>query len=276
MLKNVDTETVEGFGDEWSAFDHSTSREDLKISFDAYFSEFPWASLPPGARGFDAGCGSGRWARMVAHRVGELHCVDASDKALEVAKKNLASLSQCRFHLASVSEMPFEDGSMDFGYSLGVLHHTPDTAGALASCARKLKPGAPFLVYLYYAFDNRPLWFRQVWKASDLLRRRICQLPFRTRRTVTDALAATVYLPLARGAGALERLGLDVDVIPLSSYRDKSFYTMRNDALDRFGTRLEQRFSRAQITDMMRAAGLRDICFRQGPPYWCAVGIKAG
>jgi ubiquinone/menaquinone biosynthesis C-methylase UbiE len=212
---------------------------------------------------------------MAAPRVGELHCVDASDKALDVARSNLAGLPQCRFHLASVSEMPFEDGSMDFGYSLGVLHHTPDTAGALAACARKLKPGAPFLVYLYYAFDNRPPWFQQVWKASDVLRRRICHLPFGQRRAVTDALAATVYLPLARGARALERLGFDVDVVPLSSYRDKSFYTMRNDALDRFGTRLEQRFSRAQINEMMQAAGLADITFREGPPYWCAVGRKA-
>lgn len=275
MLKNVDSDTVEGFGDEWSAFDHATSREDLKIGFDGYFSEFPWDKLPQGARGFDAGCGSGRWARMVAPRVSELHCVDASDKALEVARKNLAGFPGCSFHLASVSEMPFEDGSMDFGYSLGVLHHTPDTAGALAACARKLKPGAPFLVYLYYAFDNRPPWFRRVWQASDVLRRGVCRLPFRPRRAVTDVLAATVYLPLARGALALERAGFNVDVIPLSAYRDRSFYTMRNDALDRFGTRLEQRFTRAQIDAMMRAAGLERISFREGPPHWCAVGYRA-
>jgi 2-polyprenyl-3-methyl-5-hydroxy-6-metoxy-1,4-benzoquinol methylase len=44
---------------------------------------------------------------------------------------------------------------MDFGYSLGVLHHIPDAQKALSDCVKKLKLGAPFLVYLYYSFDNR-------------------------------------------------------------------------------------------------------------------------
>ena len=49
---------------------------------------------------------------------------------------------------------------MDFGYSLGVLHHLEDTQAGMAACVRKLKPGAPFLVYIYYALENRPIWFR--------------------------------------------------------------------------------------------------------------------
>jgi hypothetical protein len=49
---------------------------------------------------------------------------------------------------------------------------------------------------------------------------------------------------------------------------------MRTDALDRFGTGLEQRFTRAQITAMMTAAGLSEIRFSDAVPYWCAVGIK--
>jgi len=51
---------------------------------------------------------------------------------------------------------------------------------------------------------------------------------------------------------------------------------MRTDALDRFGTRLEQRFTRAEITRMMRDAGLENIRFSDGFPYWCAVGFKKG
>ena len=64
--------------------------------------------------------------------------------------------------------IPLPDGSADFGYSLGVLHHVPDTQKGIIECVRKLKPGAPFLLYLYYAFDNRPWWFRTIWKISDL------------------------------------------------------------------------------------------------------------
>jgi hypothetical protein len=114
-----------------------------------------------------------------------------------------------------------------------------------------------------------------VWKASDCLRRPICRLPFPLRKAVTNVIAALVYYPLARLALLLERLGLTVDNIPLSAYRTCSFYTMRTDALDRFGTRLEQRFSRKQIREMMERSGLRDIAFREGVPFWVACGRRA-
>src|SRR5918995_1188755 len=143
---NLDREVVEGFGEEWSRFDQSgLSREDRENIFDAYFSIFPWQSLPEGAIGFDLGCGSGRWARLVAPRVGRLHCIDPS-AAIEVARRNLAGQPNCEFHRATVDAIPLADGSMDFGYSLGVLHHVPDTQAGLDACVHKLKPGAPFLV----------------------------------------------------------------------------------------------------------------------------------
>jgi hypothetical protein len=50
---------------------------------------------------------------------------------------------------------------------------------------------------------------------------------------------------------------------------------MRTDALDRFGTRLEQRFTRTEIRGIMEAAGLVDIRFSDAPPFWCAVGRRA-
>jgi hypothetical protein len=84
-----------------------------------------------------------------------------------------------------------------------------------------------------------------------------------------------VYWPLARASGALERIGLAVDGFPLAAYRHHSFYTMRTDSLDRFGTRLEQRFTRAEISDMMERSGLVDIRFREAEPYWCAAGVRA-
>lgn len=275
-MTNQDRNTVEGFGEEWNRFQQADlSNEERQRYFDQYFELFPWQSIPSDAAGFDLGCGSGRWARLVAPRVGTLHCIDASDRALEVARRNLSDLPNCRFHAASVESIPLEDGSMDFGYSLGVLHHVPDTAGAIATCVRKLKPGAPLLLYLYYRFDNRPAWFRALWSLSDFGRRRISRLPHRLRHLVTDAIAAGVYFPLATAARVAERRGMDVGQFPLAAYRRSSFYTMRTDALDRFGTQLEQRFTRDEIESMMRSAGLTDIHFRDGVPFWCAVGTRS-
>ena len=272
---NYDAKVVDGFGSEWQRFDQQAMEHaEAHELFERYFAIFPWASLPANAVGFDAGCGSGRWARFVAPRVGVLHCVDASADALRVAAHALSAFGNCQLHLATIDSMPLADGACDFGYSLGVLHHIPDTRSALQACVRKLKPGAPFLLYLYYAFDNRPAWFRAIWRVSDALRTVLSRCPFGVRSTIADLVALLVYLPLARGARLAERVGVPVEQIPLSAYRRQSFYVMRTDALDRFGTRLEKRFTRAQIQRLMEEAGLSGIRFRDGAPYWVAVGVR--
>lgn len=277
MDVNLDVETVRGFGEEWAAFDQSGLDEaELRAQFDDYFRVFPWDALDRGAVGFDMGCGSGRWARLAAERVGRLYCVDASPKALGVARRNLASRPNCTCLLASFDLFPFRDGSLDFGYFLGVLHHLPDPAAGIRVCAGAMKPGAPFLVYVYYAFDNRPAWFRLLWRATDLVRRCVSRLPFALRRGIAEPVAFLVYYPLARDALLLDRCGVDVDSFPLSVYRRRSLYTMRTDALDRFGTRLEKRFIAAQLRAMMEAAGLERITFSGFAPYWCAVGYRKG
>jgi hypothetical protein len=138
----------------------------------------------------------------------------------------------------------------------------------------KLKPGAPLLLYLYYAFDNRPAWFRALWRASDFVRRIIALLPHRLRYWLSSTLAALIYYPLARFSRLLEKRGASVDLIPLSAYRHRSFYTMRTDALDRFGTFLEHRFTADEIRELMQRAGLERIEFSRSVPYWCAIGYK--
>jgi SAM-dependent methyltransferase len=272
---NIDPDTVADFGREWRRFDQSVMQpQEHARLFREYFGVFPWDGLPANAVGFDAGCGSGRWAALVAPRVSRLHCIDASAAALGVARRNLGGDTNVVFHEAPISAMPLTDGSMDFGYSLGVLHHLPDPAAGLAACVRKLKAGAPMLIYIYYALDNRPAWFRMLWRASDYIRRAVSKMPFRVKTGVADLSAALIYWPLARGAQLAKRRGFDVAKWPLGAYGERSFYTMRTDALDRFGTRLEHRMSRAQIKAMMEAAGLCDICFSESVPYWCAVGYR--
>lgn len=273
-MNNLDERTVLGFGDEWARFDQTQlGPDERQMMFDEYFAVFPWGNVGAEAVGADIGCGSGRWAVMVAPRVQTLHCVDPSD-AIEIARRVCAGHPNVRFHRASVDNLPFENGSLDFAYALGVLHHVPDTAHAIATVSAKLKRGAPLLLYLYYAFDNRPFWFRAIWRVSDILRRGISRLPLGVRYWLTQFLAAAVYWPLASIAKILDEHRLLPTSFPLASYKGKSFYSMRTDALDRFGTRLEKRFTRAEIHGMMTNAGLKQIVFSNHVPFWCAVGIK--
>jgi SAM-dependent methyltransferase len=275
---NVDTDVTEGFGREWSTFaqrDEDISPAERDAIFKGYFAIFPWDRLPSGGGvGADIGCGSGRWAKLVCPRVSHLHLVDASSRALTVAKENLIGAGNVTFHLASVGALPFEARSLDFAYSLGVLHHVPDTAGAIHEIAKTLKPGAPFLVYLYYAFDNRPQWYRAIWKVSNVLREMVWRLPHPLRLALSQLIGILVYWPLARGARLIEAVGCNPDGIPLAWYRNKSFYVMRTDAYDRFCTKLEKRFTHGQIAQMLEAAEFADIRFSSAAPYWCAVGVK--
>ena len=91
-MKNLDKDTVKSFSDQWVRYDQSgMSNDEAKKLFENYFSLFPWKKLTKSAEGFDMGCGTGRWAKFVAPRVGKLHCVDPSN-AIDVAKKNLKNL----------------------------------------------------------------------------------------------------------------------------------------------------------------------------------------
>ena len=271
---NIDYKTVEGFGDEWHRFNQSKlSNEELNRTFQMYFSIFPWEKISEDAVGFDLGCGSGRWASIVAPQVGKLHCIDPSN-AINIAKLNLSKFDNCEFHNCSVDSIPLQDSSMDFGYSLGVLHHVPDSQAGLNSCVEKLKVGAPFLLYLYYDFDNRPNWYKFVWFQTDLVRRVVSNLPHSLRYWVCQIIAGLVYWPLARMAWFFGSLGFNIKSFPLSIYSNLSFYLMRTDALDRFGTRLEKRFTKIQIMDMMTKSGLKSITFSEDQPFWCAIGYR--
>jgi SAM-dependent methyltransferase len=273
-----DAATVRGFGREWSTFDQSALDDaDLRLSFDEYLALFPWSDLPAGAQGVDIGCGAGRWARFVAPRVGHLLCVDASEEAVAVARRLLADMPNVEVRHGVAGALDVSPASLDFAYSLGVLHHTPNPETALRDCVAILKPGAPFLLYLYYAFDNRPRWYRWLWWVTDRVRRVISSLPFRPRYWATQVIATLVYWPLARAAKAAQNMGAPdraVELMPLSFYRHKPYYVLRNDALDRFGTKVEHRFSRAEMQRLMERSGLTQIEFRNHPPYWVAVGRR--
>jgi ubiquinone/menaquinone biosynthesis C-methylase UbiE len=277
VAQNIDSDVTAGFGHEWSTFRQSQSElspKDREAIFRSYFHIFPWNELPPNPVGIDVGCGSGRWSVMVAPKVGHLHLLDASADALAVARQNLTDAANVSSHLASVGDIPLQDNSLDFAFSLGVLHHVPDTAAAIRAIASKLKIGAPFLIYLYYALDNRPWWYRAVWRLSNIFRVIISPLPPTVRLIISQIIAVVAYWPLARFAAIVERARISPAAIPLESYHNRKFYVMRTDAYDRFCTNLEQRFTRRQLEQMLTVAGFDGIRFSDTVPYWCAVGKK--
>ena len=162
----------------------------------------------------DMGCGTGRWAKHIASKVGLLNCIEPSD-AINIARKNLGEFKNVCLIKGDVNNPYLKNASQDFGYSLGVLHHIPDTEKAIEACVKLLKPGAPFLIYIYYFFEDRPLWYKYLWLFSNIFRKIISKLPRRLKNFSSDFIALTIYLPLAKLSKFLENKSLPVKKNPL-------------------------------------------------------------
>lgn len=271
---NIDEKTVQSFGEEWEAF-HGFAEEDISQIGNDYFDIVTSEHVNKKSLVLDVGCGSGRWSKFLADKVGFIEAIDPSD-AVYSAVKLTQNIPNIRITKAGVDSIPFPNNSFDFVFSLGVLHHIPDTQAAMKSCVDKLKPNGHFLVYLYYSLDNRNGFYKLLFQLVNVIRRVISKLPSSLKKFVCDLIAVTIYWPLSKFSLLLKKLGLHQlsKKVPLSYYGDKSFYIMRNDALDRFGTPLEQRFSKTEIERMMLNCGLTNIIFSNSEPYWHAIGKK--
>lgn len=273
--ENIDAGVVTDFGEEWKKFAVHND-ESVRELRKEYFDIIDETIVNKDTYMIDIGCGSGRWTDYFVDKAAFIEAIDPSDAVL-VADKMLGNKNNVRITKASVDTIPWDDETFDFGMSIGVLHHIPDTKKALISCVKKIKRGGHFYVYLYYRFDNRGMVFKTVFYLSNVLRLVISRMPKDVKRFTCDVLAVLIYWPLSRFAGVLHKLKLHslAKKIPLEPYYNKPFYNLRNDCLDRFGTKLEQRFLRSEIEAMMKEAGLTDIRFGEYSAFWHAVGKRS-
>lgn len=271
---NIDIKTVSSFGEEWIKFD-SFSDEEIKRTGDMYFDIVDFNIINEKSLVMDVGCGTGRWTKYIAPKVKFVEAVDPSE-AIFSAAALLKEQKNIRISQASTDNLPFADNSFDFVFSIGVLHHIPDTRQAMEDCIKKVKQGGLFLVYLYYNLDNRSGLFKFIFRLSNFVRKIVSSLPSRPKKFICDLLAVTVYMPFVLAARFFYKLGFTklANRIPLAIYAHQTFNIIRNDSLDRFGTPLEQRFSKEQIRRMMSGCGLTDIVFSEKMPYWHAIGRK--
>ena len=271
--QNLDQEVINSFGREWVAFDYSESESDeaLDKQFLAYCAPINLDQFnPSSALAADFGAGSGRWAVRLLPYFSLVYALEPSDGANKVLKNKFSKESRMKILQETVGANSIPAGSLDLAMSLGVLHHIPDTGLAIKDVASKIKSGGVFLCYLYYKLENKPLYYRGLFWVSNSLRWVISRLPYAMRRAVAQIVAGTIYLPLARTSKFLKSRGKGVSNFPLHHYADMPYVMLQNDALDRFGTRLEQRFSKKEIMEMLGSAGfdLSSLKFSDLEPFW--------
>jgi SAM-dependent methyltransferase len=271
--RNLDQKVIDTFGHEWSLFEYSESEssEALDLQFAAYSSPLDLAKFQISkSLAADFGAGSGRWSSRLLDSFLKVYALEPSDGANKVLLKKFENNSRIIILKETIGLNSIPDATLDLGMSLGVLHHIPDTGLAIKDISKKIKPGGYFLCYLYYKLEDKPLYYRYIFKVVDLSRQVISGWQQPIKRFVSSVIALLVYWPLARTTKVLRKLGLNISNIPLHHYADMPFVMLANDALDRFGTSLEQRFNKTEITEMLSKADfdLSTLVFSDVEPFW--------
>ncbi len=94
----------------------------------------------------DAGVGCGRFAALAEQSGAHVVGVDLSPHGLAATRENAPGAYLLQ---ADLLDLPIADGVFDAAYSIGVLHHTPDTKKAFMEVARTVKPGGELAVWVY-------------------------------------------------------------------------------------------------------------------------------
>lgn len=271
---NIDPLVVQDFGNEWLKF-QNYSAEEIRSWAISYFDILDDSIVNKNTYALDIGCGTGRWTKYLSERAGFIEAIDPSNAVL-AADYLLGEIENVRIAKASVETIPFDDETFDFVMSIGVLHHIPDTQKALTDCVKKVKKGGYFYVYLYYNLENRGRLFKSVFYVSEGVRKVVSKFSPTLKRFSCDLLAVTTYMPFVATGRLLNFVGLKKfsNKLPLRDYQNKSFFIIRNDALDKYGTTLEQRFSKEQVIALMKNSGLDNIRVSPQSPYYHAVGQK--
>lgn len=270
---NIDIDVVKSFGEEWKKFDYENTKlnDDLDLQFKAYSLPIDLNKFDPSLSvAADFGAGSGRWSSRLTPYFSLVYVLEPSDGANSVLKNKFSNDPKIVVLQETVGSNSIPLASLDLAMSLGVLHHIPDTGLAIKDVSRSIKSGGTFLCYLYYSLENKPSYYKLIFKGVNGVRRIISMLPQRTKQFATSIIAALVYWPLARFSKVMNRFGVNTSNIPLHHYADMPFVMLANDALDRFGTSLEQRFSKAEITEMLRLADfdISTLNFSDDEPFW--------
>src|SRR5688500_13991155 len=102
-------------------------------------------------RVLEIGCGLGTDGAQFAKAGADYTGVDLTEAAIDLTRRRFELFNlPGKFRVADAECLDFPDNSFDLVYSHGVLHHTPDTAGAIRQVHRVLRPGGRAAVMLYH------------------------------------------------------------------------------------------------------------------------------
>ena len=272
-----DPKTAKSFGFEWTRVDVTEFEEDVVTFFrKTGLDDRVYASLPRRERTYpttrelpfapdgsrlsgrlilDAGCGMGRYLNVAAGYGGELVGMDVSD-SVERAARLLAGKPNVHLVQGDLFTPPFRAGTFDYIYSIGVLHHTPDPAGAFRSVASLCRPGGTCSVHVY----PPQFWLGPIRGAvTKALRTVTVRLPhellFRLCRQVGLPLG---LLQMRLAEHAIGRVvGAPFFLVTIPRHRQPG--VMVGDTFDTYSARYIHTYTGEEVGDWFRAFGFSEV-----------------
>jgi len=244
--------TFASFGYEWNAFDEV--RDEDEAFAEIYFRDLDLAGLD-GKVGLDAGCGKGRFTRILARHLAAEVALDGSS-AVEAAARNLADGDNVVVLKSDLRDAPFAPASFDFISSLGVLHHLDDPRDGFRRLLGLLAPGGRMLLYVY----SRPSTFglrSAALSLAGVVRTFTVRLSHPALKVLCTPIAALLYAGTVLPGRWGERHGIDALAgLPMGTYRDKPFRSLVLDTFDRLSAPVEHRYVWRELQPWFDEAGM--------------------
>lgn len=230
---------VASFGRQWNRYDVARDEEDLAV-FRVKTGLDP--SELVGKTVLDAGCGGGRYARLLGRAGATVLGLDLSD-AVEKASALCADLPNVGIAQADLLDPPVAESAFDVVFSIGVLHHSPDPRRAFGAIARRVKPGGRLAVWLY-----RRNTLPQEWINSGL-------------RAVTTRLPARALEAACVGLGVLGSVPLlNRSLNKVLNFSNHPDWTLRVcDNFDWYAPRYQSHHTIAELSGWFREEGFGDL-----------------
>jgi uncharacterized protein YbaR (Trm112 family) len=239
-------EYVDTFSFEWNRFhdvqiDILNATDESEKTFQGKTGWFP-ADLAV-KRILDVGVGAGRFAEVVSRWGGEVVGVDLSF-AVEAAYENVGKRENVHIVQANLFRLPFLEGTFDAMYSLGVLHHTPDTKKAFDAVVPYMKPGGEFAVFLY-AYGHYSYF-------SDIWRKVTTRVPYKLIYYLTSLSVPLIYIYKLPFIGLALRL-----LFPMSQHANPRWRWL--DTFDWYTPKYQHKHTWPEVYRWYIQNGLEDI-----------------
>lgn len=196
----------------------------------------------------DVGCGTGRFMEIVEKYGGEVVGVDLSF-AVESAFSNLGFNKNIYIIQADIFGLPFKPESFDYIFSIGVLHHTPNTERAFRELPKFLKKDGEIAIWVY---SDEGLGFKIYNRISNLYRIITTALP-KEYIYIFSRIALILWYP--KQIKFLRKI-LQC-ILPTSLHSDSQQRIL--DTFDWYTPRYQWKHTYREVIHWFKKAGLKDV-----------------